>query len=73
MLMIASVRQIRPNSLLVRDRATGQSVLVHTRMTRCFRVGDIVSILYNGIMTRSLPPQITAIRIRPLFPRRPCY
>ncbi len=72
MIMIAMVREVRPNQLVVRDRANFQSVVVNTNDTRCFSVGDIVSILYNGVMTKSLPPQISAIRIRRLFPRRNC-
>lgn len=72
MIMIAMVQEVRPNQLLVRDRANFKSVVVNTNDTRCFSVGDIVSILYNGAMTKSLPPQISAIRIRRLFPRRNC-
>lgn len=72
MLMIATVRAVQPETLLVFDRATRQDVLVHTRSTRCFREGDRVSILYNGVMTRSLPPQITAVYIRRLNPRCDC-
>ncbi len=72
MIMIAMVREVRPNQLVVRDRANFQNVVVNTNDTRCFSVGDIVSILYNGVMTKSLPPQISAIRIRRLFPRRNC-
>lgn len=72
MIMIAMVQEVRPNQLLVRDRANFQSVVVNTNDTRCFSVGDIVSILYNGAMTKSLPSQISAIRIRRLFPRRNC-
>lgn len=64
MLMIATVRAIRFNSLLVRDRATSQNIVVNTRNTRGFFPGDIISILYNGVMTNSIPPQIFAIRIR---------
>lgn len=36
MLMIATVREVRFNSLLVRDRATSQNVIVNTRNTRGF-------------------------------------
>ena len=64
MMMIATVREVRDDSLLVRNRANGQDVVVHTNCTRCFCVGDIVSILFNGIMTNSLPPQISATCIR---------
>ncbi len=63
MLMIATIMSVRFNSLIVRDRATSQIVVVNTRNTRGFHPGDVISILYNGVMTRSMPPQISAIRI----------
>lgn len=63
MLMIATVRAVRFNSLIVRDRATSQTVVVNTRNPRGFFPGDVISILYNGVMTGSIPPQIFAIRI----------
>ena len=70
MMMIATVRQVRPNSLLVRDRATSQDVVVNTRDARGFCPGDVVRIVYNGVMTQSIPPQISAARIfRILSPR----
>ncbi len=69
--MLATVLAVREGSLLVRDAKTGQEVVVNTRNARDFCVGDSVGIFYNGIMTRSLPPQITAFRIQRLFPRRP--
>lgn len=72
MFMIATVREVRFNSLLVRDRATSQNVVVNTRNTRGFFPGDIISIFYNGVMTQSIPPQISAIRISRLFPPRCC-
>lgn len=73
MLMIATVERVRPNSLLVRDRRTFQTVLVNTNQnTRCYFPGDVVSILFSGAMTRSIPPQIFAIAIRRLSPRRNC-
>lgn len=72
MILTAVVERVWPNRLLVRDRSNFQNVIVNTNQTRCFMVGDIVSILYNGVMTRSIPPQIFAIRIRRLFPRRNC-
>ena len=61
--MIATVQEVQQGKLLVRDRSTGQDVLVHTPLSYCFHAGDIVRILYSGAMTRSIPPQITAIRI----------
>lgn len=68
MLLQAIVVRVRPGDLLVFDESMSQTVLVHTPRACSFRVGNCVSIFYNGIMTRSIPPQITAIRIT----RIPC-
>lgn len=46
--------------LLVCDLCTCQKVLVHTDQACCFRPGQRVCIEYSGVMTNSLPPQITA-------------
>jgi|GEM_PF-650978 len=46
--------------LLVFDYRTRQEVIVNTRAARRFRRGDHVRIRYNGRMTHSIPPQITA-------------
>ena len=64
MIMIATVVEVQPASLLVRDLSTFQDVVVHTNQTRCFSVGDRVRIWFSGAMTNSIPPQISAIRIR---------
>lgn len=72
MLMIAIVREVRSNSLLVRDLATGQNVIVRTNTARRFCVGDRIAIWFNGVMTRSIPPQINAIRIRRIFSSGRC-
>jgi len=61
--MYATVRQVNSDSLLVYDHGTQQEVLVFTDNACCFRPCDRVCICYNGIMTRSIPPQITADRI----------
>ena len=61
--MIATVREVRPNNLLVRDRRTSQEVLVHTSFARRFRPGDVVHVLFSGAMTMRIPPQITAMHI----------
>ncbi len=66
--MLADVLKKEEGGLLVRDRKTGQEVFVHTD-PRGFCVNDSVGIFYNGVMTRSLPPQITADSIRRLYPR----
>ncbi len=72
MLMIATVQEVRQRNLLVRDRTTGQEVIVNTNYARCFSVGDRISIFYNGAMTASIPPQISAIRIRRIIPGCSC-
>ncbi|MGI6269464.1 MAG: hypothetical protein ACOYKJ_02835 [Candidatus Howiella sp.] len=70
--MIAVVQKVRAGSLLVRNTADLQEVVANTNDTRCFRVGDVVSILYSGAMTMSIPPQISVIRIRRIFPQQSC-
>lgn len=66
-IMLAIVLEVRRGSLLVRDLATGQNVVVNTNNARRFQRGDRIGIWYNGIMTNSLPPQISATRIVRLF------
>ncbi len=47
--------------LLVRDDSSSQEVLVNTSYSaRCFSAGNRIRIQYNGAMTYSLPPQISA-------------
>ena len=58
--MIATVREVECCRLLVCDHCTNQEVLVLTDDACCFNCGDCVCIHYNGVMTRSIPPQITA-------------
>lgn len=72
MRMLATVERVRPGSLLVRDRRTGHVVVVNTRTARCLFPGDLIRIFYNGVMTMSIPPQIFALGIQPVFPRRGC-
>lgn len=62
-MMCAVVLEVNRDSLLVRDNQTSQEVLVRTSCTCGFQRNDRVNILYNGIMTMSIPPQINAIRI----------
>ena len=64
MTMTATVIRVNRQSLLVRDEETGEEVLVNVRNTSDFSVGDRVRITYNGQMTFSIPPQITAISIQ---------
>lgn len=63
MVMCATILEVNRNSLLVRDNATSQDVLVNTSCVCHFRVNDRVKIIYNGIMTMSIPPQISAAKI----------
>ncbi len=58
--MCATVRQVCPRNLLVCDHSTNQEVLVHTADSCRFSQGDCICIHFSGIMTRSIPPQITA-------------
>lgn len=60
MIKFATVLEVNPDSLLVRDNS-GQEILVYTRNAQQFTPGDFVRIIYNGAMTLSLPPQISAI------------
>lgn len=72
MQMTATILDITPGrSLLVVDEATGQQVVVNTRNTNRFSINDRIRITYNGVMTRSMPPQITANNIQILNPPRP--
>ena len=59
-IMYATVLQVYGCELLVRDLSTSQEIIVHTMQASCFVVGEHVSISYNGAMTLSIPPQITA-------------
>ncbi|WP_186567046.1 hypothetical protein [Lawsonibacter celer] len=79
MLMQAIVIEVQWGRLLVLDLNTRQNVLVNTSDARWFSPGDMVRIWYNGAMTNSIPPQISALSItavpqNPLPPvvRPPC-
>ena len=61
--MKARVLQVRDCDLLVFDCCNRQEVLVHTPDACRFQVGDQICIRYSGIMTMSLPPQISATDI----------
>ena len=62
--MKACVLQVNDCDLLVRDCSTKQEVVVHSDRACRFSVGDTVCIMYNGAMTMSIPPQISAMNIR---------
>lgn len=63
MLMQAIVIEVQWGRLLVLDLNTRQNVLVNTSDARWFSPGDMVRIWYNGAMTNSIPPQISALSI----------
>ena len=54
------VLQARDCDLMVCNCRNPQEVLVHTPNACRFQVGDQICIRYNGIMTMSRPPQISA-------------
>ena len=59
--MIATVVQAWGTQVLVTDNANGQQVLVNTNYsTGNLAAGDQVRIVYNGVMTASIPPKISA-------------
>ena len=58
--MTARVLEVRCASLLVCDCATGQQVQVNTADACCYRARECLCIHYDGAMTTSLPPQISA-------------
>lgn len=68
MFMQASVLDVQWGRLLVLDLLTRQRVIVNTPDAQWFRPGDLVRIWYSGAMTKSIPPQITALSIAPLSP-----
>lgn len=61
--MKARVLQVRDCDLLVCYCCNQQEVLVHTPDACRFQVGDQICIRYSGIITMSLPPQISATDI----------
>lgn len=59
--MLATVVRSWGSQVLVTDSANGQEVLVNTTYsTSNLTAGDQVRIVYDGVMTASLPPQISA-------------
>lgn len=71
MTMNATVLQVNPQSLLVRNEETGEEVLVLFNNTSSFSVGDRIRITFSGQMTLSIPPQITATSIEIIRPFPP--
>lgn len=62
MIMCAEVTGVDNGRLIVTDSSSQQEVVVNTRCLD-FNKGEKVKICYNGIMTMSLPPQISAYSI----------
>lgn len=59
--MLATVVRAWGSQVLVTDNSNGQEVLVNTNNSTCnLNAGDQVRIVYDGIMTASIPPQISA-------------
>jgi len=69
MVMTALVTRVQRANLLVNDLSTNQEVLVHFRDSDRFLVGDTVKITFDGKMTMSIPPQITASSIQLFYPQ----
>ena len=63
MVMFATVLEVNCSNLLVKEFPNEQEVIVNTSWACRFNVGENVKIVYNGAMTASLPPQISARRI----------
>lgn len=61
--MTARVLEVNNGSLLVCDQSTCQQVQVNTANACCYQVGQRLSIQYDGAMTNSIPPQISATSI----------
>lgn len=68
----ARILRVSCGDLLVIDRETHQEVIVHTPDAVRYHAGEDVCVTYNGAMTMSIPPQISAARIRRGLCRRPC-
>lgn len=63
MTMCAEVIGTDCGRLLVSELPSGEEVLVNANCICRFKKGDKIKIIYDGIMTRSIPPQISADRI----------
>ena len=64
MTICAVIQQVCPCYLLVCDCCTGQHIQVNTDQASCFQCGEQVCIHHCGMMTNSLPPQISATCIQ---------
>jgi len=73
MQMTAVVINTNQQGMLVRNEANNENVRVIYRNSRRFGPGDRVRITYSGVITLSIPPQITATNVQLLgtAPRPP--
>lgn len=62
--MTGTVQLIGDGYLVLLDDSNLQEVIVNTSRACRFCPGDRVCVCYHGVMTRSLPPQISAASIR---------
>lgn len=62
--MNAEIVEVSDKRLLVHDLQTNQEYVVNLRRNRKLSVGDEVTIHYGEAMTLSLPPHISAVRIK---------
>lgn len=71
----ARILEVYDNGLLVIDLRNNQEVIVNFNNTHRFVPGDFIRITFNGQMTASIPPQITATEIQiiklPIMPAPP--
>ena len=59
--LLGTVVRAWGSQVLVTDNSNGQEVLVNTNnSTGNLMAGEQVRIVFNGVMTASLPPQISA-------------
>lgn len=59
--LLGTVVRAWGSQVLVTDNSNGQEVLVNTNnSTSNLNAGDQVRVVYDGIMTSSIPPQISA-------------
>lgn len=63
--LTATVLSVHEGYLMVFNDANGQQVHVNFEYAHHFCPGQQVTVRYNGVMTRSIPPQITAEDITP--------
>lgn len=64
MILNATVLETTRSTLLVRDSVSGEEILVNSPNAQFFNPGDTVRIVFDGRMTLSIPPQISATSIQ---------